>query len=93
MANGRVEALNADGKKLEQALLLNSESNLRHRSLWMRTLEALRSQSPALYREFMGFPDDLPDLRKKHVPNNTKPEGVANCYFALRERGELPAIY
>jgi hypothetical protein len=93
MDGGRVEALNADGRKLEQALRLNSERNLRYRSRWMRSLEALGSESPALYQEYMGFPDDLPDLRKKHVPNNTKPEGAANCYFALREHGVLPAMY
>lgn len=93
MADGRIEALNAHGKKLEQALLLNSKSNLRHRSRWMRNLEALRVGSPALYQEYMAFPDDLPDLRKKHVPNNTKPEGATNCYYALRERGELPQTY
>jgi len=93
MANGRVEALNADGRKLEQVLRLNSESNVRNRSLLMRTLEALRLGNPDVYQEYMRFPDDLPDLRKKHVPVNTKPEGTANCYFALRERGDLPAVY
>jgi len=93
MADGRVKALNANGKKLEQALGLNRPSNLRQRSRWMRTLDALNTNDPDLYREFMGFPDDLPDLRKKRVPNNTKPDGAANCYFALRERGELPRTY
>lgn len=93
MPDGHVEALNADGAKLEQALRLNSPSNLRYRSRWMRTIEALRAKEPGLYREFMGFPENLPDLRKKHVPRNTKPEGLENCYFALRERGELPVTY
>jgi hypothetical protein len=93
MPDGHVEALNADGAKLEQALGLNRPSNLRYRSRWMRALEALRTKEPDLYREFMGFPENLPDLRKKHVPRNTKPEGAKNCYFALRERGELPATY
>jgi hypothetical protein len=59
----------------------------------MRALEALRRADPILYREYMGFPADLPDLRIKRVPANTKPDGAANCYFALRERGELPATY
>jgi hypothetical protein len=93
MPDGRVEALNGDGEKLTQVLRLNSESNVHSRSLWIRSLETLRAANLDLYREFMGFPDDLPDLRKKRVPNNTKPEGVADCYFALRERGVLPASY
>lgn len=91
--DGRVEALNADGEKLNQALRLNSESNVRNRSRWMRNLERMRTANPALYREYMGFPNDLPDLRRKRVPNNTKPEGAVNCYFALRERGLLAAMY
>jgi HNH endonuclease len=93
MADGRVEALNRDGEKLEKALLLNSETNVGFRSRWMRNLETLRVANPTLYKEYMGFPANLPDLRKKRVPQNTKPEGAANCYLALRERGLLPAIY
>jgi hypothetical protein len=93
MSDGRVAALNDDGKKLEQALRLNSPSNLQHRSRWMRTLDALKMNDPDLYREYMRFPQNLPDLRKKNVPSNTKPEGVENCYFALRERGKLPETY
>lgn len=85
--------MNRDGKKLEQALLLNSQRNVDFRSPWMRNLEALRTANPDLYQKYMSFPDDLPDLREKRVPGNMKPEGAENCYFALRERGELPAIY
>lgn len=93
LSDGSIEALNDNGKKLRQVLLLNSASNVRNRSRWMRTLETLRTENQALYQEQMGFPQDLPDLRKKRVPNNTKPDGVLNCYFALREHGELQATY
>ena len=93
MEDGRVEALNNEGRKLEQALRLNSAGNLEHRSRWMRNLADLRNNNPTLYKEFMGFPRSLPDLRKKRVPRNTKPEGAANCYFALRELGKLPETY
>jgi len=93
MADGRVKALNKNGSKLEQALRLNSASNLQQRSRWMRNLKTLKTNNPKLYQEYMGFPQDLPDLRKKRVPSNTKPEGAENCYFALRERHELPDTY
>lgn len=59
----------------------------------MRVLEKLMTSDVQLYEEFMGFPDDLPDLRTKRVPFNTKPEGAINCYFVLRERHELPKVY
>jgi hypothetical protein len=93
--DGEVEALNADGKKLCAVLRLNSASNLEHRSRWLRMLQTLRESNPDLYGEFMAFPTDLPDLRHpcKRVPSNSKPKGAENCYFALRERGELPANY
>ena len=91
--DGQVEPLNADGRKLQDVLRLNNPSNVGHRSRWMRILEALRLSHPELYEESMTFPNELPDLRLKHVPSNSQPEGADNCYFALRERGKLPATY
>jgi HNH endonuclease len=93
LPDGHIEALNDDGKKLRQVLRLDSDSNVRNRSRWMRAIETLKTNTPALYEEYMGFPHDLPDLCKKQAPTNTKPEGALNCYFALRERGELPLMY
>lgn len=94
-SNGEFQALNKDGKKLRDALRLNSGRNVGHRSRWMRILAALKSSHPELYQECMAFPDDLPDLRppKKRVPRNSRPDSVMDCYFALRERDELPATY
>jgi hypothetical protein len=91
--DGRVDALNQYGEKLRQILKLDSPKNVEHRYRWMRVLEVLRTKEPELFREYMGFPVDLPDLRTKQVPENSQPEGAMNCYFALRERGELPATY
>ena len=92
-ADGRIDALNSEGEKLKQVLRLDSEKNVRDRYRWMRALEALRTSEPDLYEEYMAFPEDLPDLRTKRVPENTRPDGVVNCYFVLRERGELPPTY
>lgn len=93
--SGEVEALNQEGEKLIMVLQLNSPSSVRHRSRWIRNLAHLQLTYPELFAEYMGFPDDLPDLRppRKHVPTNHKPEAADNCYFALRERGELPPVY
>ena len=93
VADGHVEALNLNGKKLERVLLLNNEVNVRFRFRWMRIIQTLKETNLTLYQEIMGFPPNLPDLRKKQVPHNSKPDGVVNCYFALRERGELPPTY
>ena len=67
---GHVVALNDQGEKLRQVLLLDSETNVRYRSRLMRTLELLQKSDAALYQEYMAFPVDLPDLRAKRVPNN-----------------------
>ena len=94
-SNGEVEALNEDGEKLRDVLRLNNRQNVKYRARWMRNLTVLQTADPELYQAYMGFPDDLPDLRppNKRVPRNTRPEGAESCYFALRERGELPATY
>jgi HNH endonuclease len=92
-SEGRVVALNDHGEKLRQVLLLDSESNVHYRWRLMRTLTLLQKTDDALYKEYMTFPADLPDLRARRVPQNKRPDGAANCYFVLRERGELPAIY
>lgn len=90
---GEVTALNRHGKRLCAVLRLNSTSNISHRSRWMRMFEALQVADQDLYKEFMAFPDALPDLRKCRTPRNTKPSGAKNCYLALKERGELPETY
>ena len=46
-----------------------------------------------LIRELMGYPLDLPNLANCRVPENTRPEGIDDSYFARRERGELPQVY
>jgi hypothetical protein len=92
-SQGEVEALNKDGEKLVAVLRLNNPQNLSFRSRLMQVLEVLRSSHLELYEEYMGFPKDLPDLRRKRVPSNGKPAAEANCYFALRERGKLPKTY
>jgi len=91
--HGRIDALNFEGEKFKQVLRLDSGKNVRDRCRWMRALGALRMSDPDLYQEYMAFPEDLPDLRTKRVPENTRPAGAVNCYFVLRERGELPAAY
>ena len=91
--DGQIESLNVAGESLIKKLRLNNQETIGYRLRWMRVLRELMVTNTDLYHEFMAFPDDLPDLRTKRVPLNPKPEGVGNCYFALRERGELPATY
>ena len=91
--DGQVEALNETGESLVKKLRLNNVKNVQHRFRWMQILAALQLDRPDLYRECMAFPDELPDLRTKQVPLNSRIESVGDCWFALRERGALPATY
>jgi hypothetical protein len=98
LENGSVAALTAEGRKLIQLFHLNRKelSQLR-----LELLELLRtfhndstSESATRLRKLMSFPDNLPDLAALRPPGgNSRPAGVANCYFALRQRGELPETY
>jgi hypothetical protein len=94
-SSGEVQALNLDGKRLVEVLRLNSADSVSFRGRWLRVLSTLKAADLVLYNEVMGFPDELPDLRppRRRVPFNEKPEGASNCYFVLRQRGELPDRY
>jgi len=93
--DGRVLALNDEGKKLCGALRMNSDSNIAYRHRWIRILTALKSTHPQDFTSLMGFPADLPDLRppKRRVPSNSIPDGALNCFFVQREFGTLPKAY
>ena len=41
----------------------------------------------------LSYPSDLPDLSKKRVPHNSRPEGVKKSAHVLRKAGLLPATY
>lgn len=91
--DGQVAALNKMGESLVKKLRLNSKANVEYRYRWIRILASLQMKEPGLFRECMAFPVDLPDLRSKRVPSNSKPNSPHDCWFVRRERGELPETY
>jgi hypothetical protein len=96
--NGALEALTAAGGRLIQALKLNRPALCSYRLGLLRLARAARQhpagEGAARFRALMAFPDDLPDLASLRPPSgNTRPDGVQACYFAQRQRGELPATY
>jgi hypothetical protein len=48
---------------------------------------------PALHRELMGYPQDLPDLSACRVSKNTRQAGIEQSHFGRRQRGELAETY
>ncbi len=48
---------------------------------------------PGLYFKLVEFPEDLPDLSRLRPPVNARKDGLEHCWFARRQRGDLPAEY
>lgn len=91
--DGHIPGLTPQANRLIQFLYLNSPQSVEWRRLWIRTVQLAAEVDQELYLQFMGYPDDLPDLSRRHPPRNRKPEGVEQSHFARRQRGELPPTY
>jgi hypothetical protein len=96
--DGTVAGTTETGLLLVRLLRLNRPSMILFRNdlLEQERFAELNPESKAAqrWRELHQYPDDLPDLTSLRPPGgNTRPEGVKNCFFALRQRGELPETY
>jgi hypothetical protein len=95
--DGRVESNTKEGEKLIDLLHLNCEAALATRKLILNIINAERnnpkiSEIREIFLAKFCFPEALPDLRQTRVDND-RPDGIDNCYFALREQGILPEYY
>jgi hypothetical protein len=92
--NGLLVATSPQARELILVLGLNTRRQRTYRRIVAEVLQMAEQNDPALYRQLMGYPDELPDLSRLRPPGgNGKPEGVAASHFARRERGELPESY
>jgi hypothetical protein len=97
-ADGLLNAITAEGTFLLRALKLNRPGLRDYRRELFKLVRVARQdpagEPAARLRKMMAFPDDLPDLASLRPPGgNTRPDGLQSCYFAQRQRGELPASY
>lgn len=90
---GEIEALTFEGALLIQTLRLDNEDMTSERQKWLAILESVARNDEPWFRNLVGFPEDIPNLNAKRPPSNSKPEGIEESAFALRERGELPDWY
>jgi hypothetical protein len=97
--DGSIIGLTAEGEKTVRILKLNDPILCRHRRRAFVVLE-IKTENPDnlaahdLFIQVLGFPEDLPDLRRLRPPcGNTVPGSEDRCYYALRERGELGQVY
>ena len=93
-ASAEVRPLNDDGRLLIRALRLNDLDQVRYRRDIMRDLEIMARCAPEVWRDKMGFPEELPNLHRRIPPGgNTRPAGVEQSCHARKARGELPDVY
>jgi hypothetical protein len=92
--DGRLVATTRDATRIIRVLGLNDPEQIEMRLLWLGVIALAKQHDPALYARLMGFPTDLPDLRRLRPPEgNTRPAGVAASYYALAEAGKLAPSY
>jgi hypothetical protein len=92
--DGRIEGKTRAARQLIRVLGLDDPTYKEFRLQWRRMIGLAKERDPELYRQLMGYPADLPDLTRLRPPNgNTRPDGVATSYYALRGRAQLPDIY
>ena len=93
-ASGEVRHLNDDGEILIRVLKLNNPSQILTRLDTLKYLSIMARYAPDEWKKMMGFPEDLPNLRRKSPPDgNSRVEGLDECYYEQRLRGQLPEVY
>ncbi len=94
LPDGRVESTEEAAQRLILQLDLNSPRMVEWRILWMRIADLAERQDRDLWRRIVGFPNELPDLRRMRPPaGNGRPEGIVESWAVQSERGKLPEFY
>lgn len=92
--DGVLESDDPAASRIVRMLGLNLPRSVTFRQTWIEIIRLAAEHKPELWRQLMGFPDDLPNLSVLRPPaGNTRPEGIEESFFAKRERGELPETY
>ena len=93
-ADGALVAKSNESAWLIDKLRLNHPKCREFRKLWMGIVRITKEHDSDVYRQLMGFPDDLPDLKRLKPPEgNTRSDGVEQSCYEQRKRGKLPDTY
>jgi hypothetical protein len=93
LPDGSLRTDDRDTQRLIRQLDLNSPKLKSWRVMWMRIVALAKDRDPDLYLQLVRFPEDLPNLSKLRPPLNARKEGLERCWFAQRQRGNLPPSY
>jgi hypothetical protein len=93
LPDGSLQTSDAAVRRLIRQLDLDAPRLRAWRVMWMRIVDLAKTHERSLYSQLVGFPDDLPDVRRLRPPANGRKAGRDECWLARRERGELPDAY
>jgi len=95
LPNGMINSMDERATRLIHALDLNSPRIVEWRIIWLSIVELARTTESSTFKLLLGFPTDLPDLKRVKPPpeGNTRPEGLEKSWAALAASGELPDYY
>lgn len=88
--DGHITGNTIESLKLIRMLGLDSERDCHFRRRWIQVIELAHSVEPILYRELLGFPEDLQNLATLRPPTNSRPQGIRESWYALRSANKLP---
>jgi hypothetical protein len=92
--DGTIRGHKREARRLIRMLALDERPATEFRLLWNSIVTLARQFDPSLWLRIMGFPADMPDLRRlKPHGGNKRPEGLKQSWHARRVLGELPATY
>jgi hypothetical protein len=92
--DGTIDADNPEAARPIEILGLDSLQTTEFRMRWIGIVSLAALHDPELHKRLMGYPEELPDLRRLRPPGgNSRPEGLAQSALVRRERGELPEVY
>jgi hypothetical protein len=92
--DGTIIGRTREARRLIRMMALEERPATEFRLLWNSVATLARRFDPCLFKQIMGFPEELPNLSRLKPPRgNRRPDGVTHSWHARRERGELPEAY
>jgi hypothetical protein len=87
---GQIETFNETGERIVSVFKLNSDDAVANRTKWLGIMRSLARTDEGLFRQFVGYPTELPDLRKMRNKENTRKAGLKKSARVLQALGRLP---
>lgn len=96
--DGTIQGLTQKGSHLINLLGLDKSKPCAVRRRALRILRLIRDNPMdvavrALYLDYFGYPDDLPNLATLRPPTNSRPEGIDESYWRKRDEKRLAETY